>query len=281
MRPIPVVKPKDLAETLRYLEEGGKPIAGGTDILVAIRKGLEKPPFLVYIGELSELRVLEEKEEGIEVGAALTHLELLSHRGTERLPILRQALRTIGSPAIRATGTIGGNVVTASPAGDSLVALYLLEAQVRLVSQAGERMLPIHEFITGPRKTALKSGEIVRSIFLPYPEGEPLSFFRKVGRRRALVIAVASLGALVWSKNGRVEKARLALGSVAPTILRPREVEEALVGRPVSPEAWEDLVPVLSAATNPISDLRASAEYRRKVAGRLLLALAQTLQTMA
>jgi CO/xanthine dehydrogenase FAD-binding subunit len=277
MRPLPVVRPKDLSEALRYLREGGKPLAGGTDLLVAVRKGTESPNLLVYVGELPELRVLREEREGLEVGAALTHAELLAHPATERFPILRSVLRTIGSPAIRAMGTLGGNIVTASPAGDSLVALYLLEARVRLVSEEGERELPIWEFIVGPRKTALRQGELVRSVFLPWLSGEPQSFFRKVGRRRALIIAIASLGALVWVRDGRVERARLALGSVAPTVIRPKEVEEALVGRPVSPEAWEDLVPRLSAATHPISDLRASADYRRKVAGRLLLALAEEL----
>jgi len=277
MRPLSVVKPKDLSEALRYLGEGGKPLAGGTDLLVAVRKGTESPDLLVYVGELPELRVVREEKEGLEVGAALTHAELLTHPATERFPILRAVLRTIGSPAIRAMGTLGGNIVTASPAGDSLVALYLLEARVRLISAEGERELPISEFVVGPRKTALRPGELVRSVFLPWLSGEPQSFFRKVGRRRALIIAIASLGALVWVRDGRVERARLALGSVAPTVIRPREVEEALVGRPVSPEAWEDLVPLLSAATKPISDLRASAEYRRKVAGRLLLALAEDL----
>jgi xanthine dehydrogenase FAD-binding subunit len=277
MRPLPVVKPKDLSEALRYLREGGKPLAGGTDLLVSVRKGTESPNLLVYVGELPELRVLREEREGLEVGAALTHAELLAHPATERFPILRSVLQTIGSPAIRAMGTLGGNIVTASPAGDSLVALYLLEARVRLVSEEGERELPIWEFIVGPRKTALRQGELVRSVFLPWLSGEPQSFFRKVGRRRALIIAIASLGALVWVRDGRVERARLALGSVAPTVIRPKEVEEALVGRPVSPEAWEDLVPHLSAATHPISDLRASADYRRKVAGRLLLALAEDL----
>jgi xanthine dehydrogenase FAD-binding subunit len=277
MRPLPVVKPKDLSEALRYLREGGKPLAGGTDLLVAVRKGTESPNLLVYVGELPELRVLREEKEGLEVGAGLTHAELLAHPATERFPILRSVLQTIGSPAIRAMGTLGGNIVTASPAGDSLVALYLLEARVRLVSEEGERELPIWEFIVGPRKTALRQGELVRSVFLPWLSGEPQSFFRKVGRRRALIIAIASLGALVWVRDGRVERARLALGSVAPTVIRPKEVEEALVGRPVSPEAWEDLVPRLSAATHPISDLRASADYRRKVAGRLLLALAEEL----
>ncbi|MBC7221920.1 xanthine dehydrogenase family protein subunit M [Candidatus Bipolaricaulota bacterium] len=273
-----IVKPRDLAEALELISAGGKPVAGGTDLFVRLRKGVESPQFLVYIGELSELRVLEEKEEGLVIGAAVTHAELLSSPLTEKFPILRLALRTIGSPAIQAMGTIGGNVVNASPAGDSLVPLYLLEAKVQLCGPEGERELPISDFILGPGKTALRPGELVRSVFLPFLDGSPYPYFRKVGRRRALVIAVASLGALIWTEGGRVKKARLALGSVAPTVIRPKEVEEALVGRPIDPEAWRDLVPLLSSATKPISDLRASADYRRKVAGSLLLDLAQSLQ---
>lgn len=271
-----ILKPRSLSEALELLSQGGKPLAGGTDLFVRLKKGVESPEFLVYIGELPELRVLEETEDGLLIGAALTHAELLSSPLTARFPILRMSLSTIGSPAIRAMGTIGGNLVNASPAGDSLIPLYLLSARVRTESTNGSREIPVEDFILGPGKTALKPGELVRSIFLPFPQGSPLSYFRKVGRRRALVIAVASLGALVWTEGGRVKRARLALGSVAPTVIRPREVEEALVGRPLDPAAWEDLVPVLSAATSPISDLRASADYRRKVAGRLLLDLAQT-----
>jgi len=272
-----ILKPRSLSEALELLSQGGKPLAGGTDLFVRLKKGVESPEFLVYIGELPELRVLEETEDGLLIGAALTHAELLSSPLTARFPILRMSLSTIGSPVIRAMGTIGGNLVNASPAGDGLIPLYLLSARVRTESTGGSREIPVEDFILGPGKTALKPGELVRSIFLPFPEGSPLSYFRKVGRRRALVIAVASLGALVWTEDGRVKRARLALGSVAPTVIRPREVEEALVGRPLDPAAWEDLVPVLSAATSPISDLRASADYRRKVAGRLLLDLAQTL----
>lgn len=272
-----ILKPRSLSEALELLSQGGKPLAGGTDLFVRLKKGVESPEFLVYIGELPELRVLEETEDGLLIGAALTHAELLSSPLTARFPILRMSLSTIGSPAIRAMGTIGGNLVNASPAGDGLIPLYLLSARVRTESINGSREIPVEDFILGPGKTALKPGELVRSIFLPFPEGSPLSYFRKVGRRRALVIAVASLGALVWTEDGRVKRSRLALGSLAPTVIRPREVEEALVGRPLDPAAWEDLVPVLSAATSPISDLRASADYRRKVAGRLLLDLAQTI----
>lgn len=271
-----IVRARDLSEALRSLSEGGRALAGGTDLFVRMRQGRESPPFLVYVGELPELRGVREVAGGLEVGAAATHGELLAHPATEAYPVLRMALWTIGSPAIRAMGTLGGNLVNASPAGDGLVPLYLHGARVRVAGAEGEREVPVEEFVLGPGKTALRPGELVRSILVPAAEG-CRAYFRKVGRRRALLIAVASLGALVWVEDGRIREARLALGSVAPTVLRPREVERALVGRPATPEGVADLRDALSSATRPISDLRASADYRRAVAGNLLLDLAARL----
>lgn len=279
--PVDIAKPKDLPEAVRLVVEGGRPLAGGTDLFVRIRRGVEDPPFLVYLGALPELQGIEIREEGAEIGAAVTHAQLLRSPLANRLPILRLALSTIGAPAVREMGTLAGNLANASPAGDGLIPLYLLEAKVRIVGPAGERELPVEEFVLGPGKTALRPGEIIRGLFLPFPDGQPLSYFRKVGRRRALVIAVASLGALIWLRDGVVEKARLALGSVAPTVLRPREVEEELVGKPLDPEILRPLAGDLARATSPISDIRATADYRRKVAGNLILDLAATLGNAA
>lgn len=259
---------------MRLVVEGGRPLAGGTDLFVRLRKGTEQPACLVYLGDLRELQGIREREGGIEIGAAATHAEILAAPATARLEILRLALRAIGSPALRHMGTLGGNVVNASPAGDGLVPLYLLEAQVNVTGPVGERSLPIEEFIRGPGKTALQPGELVRSITVPFPRDGARSYFRKVGRRRGLVIAVASLGALVWLEEGTIEEARLALGSVAPTVVRPREVERALAGRPLTADALAELRDALSSAVQPISDLRGSAQYRRQVAGNLLLDLA-------
>lgn len=275
--PARIVRPRDLSEAVRLVAEGGRPLAGGTDLFVRLRREVEDPPFLVYLGELPELQGIELREDGALVGAAVTHAQLLRSEVTERLPILRLALSTIGAPAIREMGTLAGNVANASPAGDGLIPLYLLEARVLLVGPQGERELPVEEFVLGPGKTALKEGEIIRSLFLPFPEGEPRSYFRKVGRRRALLIAVASLGGLVWLQDGVVEQARLALGSVAPTVLRPREVEQELVGKPLDPQVLAPLAEKLSQLVQPITDLRASASYRREVAGKLLLDLAVSL----
>jgi len=275
--PVEIVKPEDIREAVSLAGEGGMPLAGGTDAFVRIRSGVWNPPFLIYLGELPELKGIDLRQDGAEVGAAVTHAELLRSPLAERLPILRLALSTIGAPAIREMGTIGGNVANASPAGDGLIPLYLLGARVNLVGPDGERSLPIEEFVLGPGKTALRQGEIIRSFWLPFPEGDPTAYFRKVGRRRALVIAVASLGALFWLRDGTVEKARLALGSVAPTVFRPREVEQALVGKPLDPEALRPLAEELSHAVSPISDIRATADYRRRVAGNLLLDAAASL----
>lgn len=271
--PVEIVRPRDLGEALREVAAGGRPLAGGTDLFVRVRKGTDPSPFLVYIGEIEDLQGVRETETGVEIGAAATHAQILSHPATERLPVLRLALQTIGSPALRAMGTLGGNLVNASPAGDGLVPLYLLEARVNVIGPGGETSYPVAEFILGPGKTALRPGEVVRSITVPWPPDGARAYFRKVGRRRALLIAVASLGALLWLDGETIREARLALGSVAPTVLRPREVERALVGHPLAVETLAGLREALSSAVQPISDLRASAGYRRQVAGNLLLDL--------
>ncbi|MBC7170273.1 xanthine dehydrogenase family protein subunit M [Candidatus Bipolaricaulota bacterium] len=272
-----MVRPRDLAEAVRLTTEGGQPLAGGTDLFVRLQKGVARPGFLVYVGELPELRLVRGTEEEVEIGAAVTHAAILAHPATARVPVLRLALQTIGSPALRHMGTLGGNLANASPAGDGLVPLYLLDARVNLAGPGGERSLPVAEFVRGPGKTALRPGELIRSITVPLPKDGAQAYFRKVGRRRALLIAVASLGALVWLEEGVIAEARLALGSVAPTVIRPREVERALVGRPLTVEALAELRDALSSAVQPISDLRASADYRRRVAGNLLLDLASQL----
>jgi len=272
--PVEIVRPRDLGEALRLVADGGRLVAGGTDVFARIRQGGETAPYLVFVGDLPELRGIREIETGIEIGAAATHAEILAHSTTARFPVLRLALPTIGSPALRAMGTLGGNLVNASPAGDGLIPLYLHEARVNLIGAQGDRELGVEEFVRGPGKTALRQGELVRSITIPLPRGGAWPYFRKVGRRQALVIAVASLGALLWLEGGTIQEARLALGSVAPTVFRPREVERALVGRPLTVAALAELRDTLSSAVRPISDLRASADYRRRVSGNLLLDLA-------
>ena len=275
--PVAIAKPRSLEEAVELVAQGGRPLAGGTDLFLRIRKGLLDPPYLVYLGALPELKAIDIRPQEVEIGAAVTHAEILRSQAAELLPSLRLSLSTIGAPAIREMGTLAGNLANASPAGDGVNALYLLEARVRLVGPAGERELPVEEFVLGPGKVALQPGELIRSLVIPIPEPGARSYFRKVGRRRALVIAIASLGALVWLQDGVIEKARLALGSVAPTVLRPREIEGELAGVPLSPKAIEPLARAVSEIVKPISDIRASESYRRQVAGNLLVDMALAL----
>lgn len=272
-----VERPTSLEGAVDLLSDGGRPLAGGTDLLVRLHKGEERPRRLVYVGRIPELTAISISSDVAEIGAAVTHGKLLRSPLASKIPILKQALSTIGGPAIRAMGTLGGNLANASPAADGLIPLYLLEAQVKTVGPAGERITPVEAFVHGPGVTDLGIGELIRSIVIPMPKEHPLSYFRKVGRRRALYIAVASLGALLWVEHGRVREARLALGSVAPTVVRPRSVEEAMVDRPLEPDAMRALTQQVAQASRPIDDLRAPASYRRQVIGSLLEDMAETL----
>ncbi len=251
-------------------------MAGGTDLLVRVRSGLEQPETVICLERLPELRSIRVEHDRLCIGACATHRECLESPSVrEHTPILAQALGHLGGPQIRNMGTIGGNICTASPAGDSLPPLYALEAEVVLRSRNAERRLPLVDFIHGSGRIALRPGEILAEIRVPLAEGFQVQHFEKVGRRNALAIAVVSLAALVRTgPRGIVQEARLALGSVGLTVVRPVEAEKALVGRKLSPSALNQAARLVRAAVNPIDDIRATAAYRRQVAGNLLLRLA-------
>jgi xanthine dehydrogenase FAD-binding subunit len=190
------------------------------------------------------------------------------------LPVLIQALQTLGSPLIRNMGTIGGNICTASPAGDTLPPLYILQAEVELRTSSTSRVLPISEFITGPGETQLQKGEILTGVVVKKPEGYNIHHFEKIGQRKSLACAIASMAAMLrLSSSGVIEAAQLAWGSVGPTVVTAAAVNESLTGEKLS-------FPTLAAAAlkikqilAPIDDVRASMDYRRTVSGNLLLRL--------
>jgi len=276
----PVLLPRSLDELWQALEEYPQAAlyAGGTDLLVRLRQGLVEAPALVCLERLSELAVIEDRGGQVFIGALATHQAILDSELVRReFPVLAAALAELGSPPVRHMGTLGGNIVTASPAGDSLPPLYVLEAEVELRSSRGSRRLPLAEFITGPGRTRLERSEVVAGVWVPKAPGFNRHHFEKVGRRKALAISVASLAALLeLSDEGVVRRARLAWGSVGPTVIRSREVEELLEGRPLDQASLRRAAEVARQVVQPISDLRASADYRRRVAGNLLLRLAVT-----
>ena len=255
------------------LDHGLSPMAGGTDLLVP---GRDRPRRDVALLEtIPGLDAIATTPESLRLGA-LARLAVLERNPVvrERLPVLARAISCLGSPLIRNMGTLGGNLVTASPAGDTLPALLVLNAVVELASRDGRRHLPLAEFLLGPGRTALGPGEIVAAVIVPLPPPGAVQHFEKVGRRDALAIAVASLAALVVrDQAGRVVEARLAVGSLAPTARRCPAAEAALPGQRLDRESLREAGRRIRDAISPIDDLRATAAYRREVAGRLPLRL--------
>jgi xanthine dehydrogenase FAD-binding subunit len=276
-----VLAPRSLPELFAALSEpGARPLSGGTDLLVRLRAerraGHADPPALVRLDGVPELHgVVREPGGSLRLGACCTHAELLAHEAVRaELPVLAAALTELGSPPIRNMGTLGGNICTASPAGDCLPPLAVLGAELELASAAGPRRVALADFIRGPGRTDLRPGEVLVAVRTAPAEGFAVRHFEKVGRRNALAVAVVSLAALVRLERGRVAEARLAWGSVAPTVWRCPEAEAELVGRRLSLTALERAARIVRARVQPIDDVRAGAAYRREVAGNLLLRLA-------
>jgi xanthine dehydrogenase FAD-binding subunit len=263
--------PRDLAGLWPLLEDGAVVMAGGTDLLARGRgKALA---FVACLERIESLRGVGEEDGVVRLGACETHARLLRHPLVSgRIPLLAGALVELGSPLIRNMGTLGGNIVTASPAGDTLAPLYALDAQVELASRLGTRRVSLDGFIAGPGITRLDPGEIVAAVLLPPPSPEARQHFEKVGRRKALAISVASLAAVIRTdREGVVTDARLALGSVGPTVIRCKEAEESLAGCHLDRESLLAAGAAVRREIAPVDDLRASAAYRRDVAGNLLL----------
>ena len=307
-----VVFPRGLPELFAALAEpGARILAGGTDLLVRLRAQPEAAAAatLVCLERIAALRGVREESSGtvgglfsnqagdpedataraagpaglggtlhrvLRLGAACTHAELLAHPLIRaRLPMLAQALAVLGSPPVRNMGTLGGNLCTASPAGDCLPPLLALGAEVELASASGVRRLALADFVLGPGRTALEPGEALMAVHVPVPGVDVRQHFEKVGRREALAVAVVSLAALVrLGHGGKISEARLAWGSVGPTVWRCPEAEAALIGSKLSLSALSEAAAVVRARVQPIDDVRASADYRREVAGNLLLRLA-------
>jgi CO/xanthine dehydrogenase FAD-binding subunit len=272
MRPVHV--PRSLRELFRILacEPGTAIFAGGTDLLVRLRGGAVSPPSLTCIEAVAELARIEDRGDALFLGAGATHARLLGSAAARRhLPVLTAALSVLGSPHIRNMGTIGGNLVTASPAGDTIPPLTVLDAGVEIRSENGSRRVTLDDFITGPGRTVLRPGEILYGLWIPKPASDTIQHFEKVGRRNAQAVAVVSLAVLLnLDADGTVRRARLAWGSVGPKVVASPEIDRFLVGRRLDPQTLGTVAGMVRETVRPIDDLRASADYRRLVAGNLV-----------
>jgi len=266
------VRPSTTADLLSALQEDGAAIlCGGTDILIRMRRGLLSPRTLVDVSRLEDLRGIEAVDGEIHIGAAVNENTILrSPLVAERLPLLADVLKRLAAVEIRSRGSLGGNLVNASPAADSAIPLLLYEARLHLVGATGERWVPVREFFVGPGKTVLAKGEFVRAIAVPDPPAGARAFFHKIGRRRALIISIASLGVLMRLAGESVDLVRIAAGSVAPTPLRLDEAERVLLGERLDDGRIREAARAAARSVSPIDDVRATAGYRRQVVADLL-----------
>jgi CO/xanthine dehydrogenase FAD-binding subunit len=261
-----VAHPRTLDEAFAALERlpDAQLLAGGTDFVVEVNFGHRRPPAVVGLRRVAELRGWRREDGELVLGAGLTFTEIETELA-EELPALAAAARTVGSPQMRNAGTIGGNLGTASPAGDSLPVLAAMDAKVVVASRGGDRTLSMAELVTGVKRTALAPGEIIREVRVPRLRG-PQQFL-KVGTRNAMVISIAC-AALVVDLDGR--SVRCGLGSVAPTPVRAAEAEAFIVGEldwdgPRAPAgAVARFGELAAAAASPITDHRSTADYRRR-----------------
>jgi xanthine dehydrogenase molybdopterin binding subunit/xanthine dehydrogenase small subunit len=268
------LRPTSLEKLFRAMAEhpNARLIAGATDLGLEITKRFQRFPALISVEAVAELNEISSTETEWQIGAATTLTKLDDLLGAE-FPVIREMLSVFGSRQIRNRATLGGNLVTASPIGDSPPVLLALEAKVVLASAARERLLPLDEFFVAYRKTALQPGEILKSITIPRSNAATRTHrkFYKVSKRREMDIStVAACFAVEVTEGGTITKARLAYGGVATLPVRARATEAALIGKHWSAAACEEVLPVLEKEFTPISDVRGSATYRRQLIANLL-----------
>jgi CO/xanthine dehydrogenase FAD-binding subunit len=268
--------PRDLVGALELLADtdgpAWRPIAGGTDLMVQVTGEIGEPPErVVDIWQLDELRGIARDGDVLQIGALTTYTELRrSAAVADAVPALAEAAATIGAAQIQNRGTIGGNVINASPAGDTLPVLLALDATMVLQSTNGTREVAATEFWPAYRVTARRPDELLTHIRIPLPANRQIRF-RKVGTRRAQAISKVVM-ALAWQSvgDGPWSQVRLALGSVAATTVRAVATEAALEGQHPTREVADAAMTALGAELKPIDDVRSSAAYRLAVSGRIL-----------
>ena len=256
-----------LEEALELLNklESVKVLAGGSDLLIDLKIRRYEVKNVVDISGIKELNYIEDRGEHVAIGAATKLQDIVeSPIIATKAPVLAEAVNEMASWQIRNVATIGGNLCNASPAADTAPPLLVLNARLHLVSLEGEREVPITGFFLGPRKTVLRKGELLREIVVPYERGAGASFI-KLGRRNAFTLSVVAVATLVKVRNGIFDDVRVALNSVAPKPVRAVSVEKFLKSREVSMSAIEEGAKRVLQDISPISDVRASADYRKEM----------------
>jgi len=256
----------DLSTLLKQLKGGISFLAGGTDLLVNMKKRITIPKVIIDINRIQELSFIEKRSNNIHVGS-VTRLNNLIESSIvqENVPLLTEAIRFLASHPIRNRATIGGNLCTASPAADAAPPLLALNASVKLKSPDDEKIVPLSEFFVGPRQTVRKHNEVLTEIIIPCEKGS--NAFMKLGRRRGFSLSVVSVAAFGIIKGDKFEDIRIALGGVAPTPIRAYKIEEMLKGVEVSDRSIEKAAEIAKSISKPSKRAkRASVEYREAMA---------------
>jgi CO/xanthine dehydrogenase FAD-binding subunit len=266
--------PVDLADALAILaSEPGvwTPFAGGTDLMVVYNAGRLKATRFLDLSRLAELRGIQEDATHLAFGALTTYTEIRDCQAVhQHFPNLVKSARATGALAIQNRGTLGGNIVNASPAADTPPSLLAYGAELELVSPRGRRRVAYDRFHLGYKRMDLAADELVASILVPKPTGRSFHYFRKVGTRQAQAISKVCLAAHARIEEGVITELRIGLGSVAPVPLRARHAEAAVIGKPLSALPIEAARAALLDDISPIDDIRASAHYRRVVTQNVL-----------
>jgi CO/xanthine dehydrogenase FAD-binding subunit len=269
-----LVRPQNLDQALAAVAGGEATLlAGGTDLLVRIKRRRLAPKMVVDLSGLEELREITEDGDTVVLGTLATHAQLIDNElATRCLPLLVQGCATVGSSQIRNRGTLGGNIMNASPAADSIPPLVALGARVVLRSLAGCRELPLESFITGPGKSQLRPDEILTAVVAPKMQAGEKCRYRKLGQRTTLAISIASV-AVKFDFDRRTRTCRqpsVAFGAVAPVVRRISALEGLLAATTLDEVGIREIAARAREFCSPISDIRASAEYRREMCASLL-----------
>lgn len=269
MKPFDYVAAKDSKHAVALLAEHGaraKILAGGTDLLVELKDTQRPPGIVVDISRAADLKGIALTPDGLRIGALVTHGEIMrSALIREHCPVLIEAAHSIGAVQTRNLGTLGGNLMTCVPSMDSGPALIALEAQVAVSGSEGQQRMPLSLLFVGPRKTSLAAGQLLAEIVIPQANlGKPAAFL-KFGLRKGQALALVNAAASFWAGRERTTfiAPRIALGAVAPTVIRAPKAEAFLAGLAITPQAMDEAGRIAATEAKPIGDFRASADYRR------------------
>lgn len=268
--------PKTVKEALEILDGCGageiRIVAGGTDLIVQANYQHEEPaPRLLGLQRIEELKFVREEGDRLVIGPSVTHAELLADGLVGRYaPILQESAGQIGAPQIRNRGTVGGNICNSSPVGDLLPSLSVLNARFTVASSSGTKEIPFDSFFTGPRRNVLKPDEILTAVTVEKILPCHRFGFSRIGPRKALAITKASAAYRACLAEGTLTEVNVALGSVGPVVLRARNTERYLEGRPLSPGLLEGIAEAVRSDCTPITDVRSTADYRHHMVGVLL-----------